>query len=987
MSNTCLQYYYPNEELSTKYNIKCSKKFFNNLDNLDYFNNEDFLKFIKENYSDSKFDGDSPYSFSNNYIKQSNEEICDPKEFSLKPQQKFMGQIINPDTNIKSSLIFHGLGSGKTCTSLVIGEAFKKTSPKKLLYVVPAPLVDQYYEEIIGELRNGEIWSCTSQCVINGKRDFYTNVNDKLILQFLELDYNNKRKELNKSSDKITKLLLNKEDSSNEHLSNEKKLFSKIQNELNIANAKFTQFKVKILSEVSKVFEIIGHDKFINRLFNITKDGKWTKMEYLTNKNSPLLNNNCLLVIDEIQRLVSEKGVLYKKLFTAVYQYFHPDLRIVLLSATPIYDNPYELALTMNLLKPRIVFPLNKDKFYSFFLGEIDANGKCNRVKGQNWITLNSCLINKELLSYMCSGYVSYFKGGNPNAYPYKRIITLEHIMSKQQKEMYINALKSDLLKDTDVYSKVLSKDEFILSDNTDVKDDKISGIYVTTQQFSNIVFPLNKSDIIDSLVTKKSETLAKSGLDTFKKELKKLKSKSSEEVLNYIREKGYSQKFVSITDLTLNCDGPVFIFSNWLQFGVEALSVILNACGLTKYPEEDKGRGRYFIWSSETSSQKELISKAKSTYNSFENRDGSLLKVILGTRSIMEGVSFKNVKQVHITDPWWNEARIEQILARAVRFCSHSRLPLPDQYTDIFRHYSILPLNPDPDVEEMLLNTFGKKRMKNFESITIEQKMLTSALKKAQINNEFEETLRETSYDCELNKFGNIVRLEENIKPTGGGKYQIYYKNPATLEIYLRDSIPSEITYSDIIDRKYSYPNIFPIKFTEAGVNDYGILEEYTDSPKIIIEPEIDSNLNLLENIKCWNNNKIFKDIPVDPDIRTDLINITNNFSQLSKFKTTILQKTGTNTLKYLVDKQFAGKIKLMKCLKDISESDKTDNKQKKLLQKMLKNIEAKQIMNEKIYDLIYKYNIFPESMIDKLQLMDSKTINSVFIEAQNNY
>jgi hypothetical protein len=39
------------------------------------------------------------------------------------------------------------------------------------------------------------------------------------------------------------------------------------------------------------------------------------------------------------------------------------------------------------------------------------------------------------------------------------------------------------------------------------VKDDKISGIYVTSQQFSNIVFPLNNSDIIDSLVTKKSET------------------------------------------------------------------------------------------------------------------------------------------------------------------------------------------------------------------------------------------------------------------------------------------------------------------------------------------------------------------------------------------------------------------------------------------------------------------------------------------------
>ena len=51
------------------------------------------------------------------------------------------------------------------------------------------------------------------------------------------------------------------------------------------------------------------------------------------------------------------------------------------------------------------------------------------------------------------------------------------------------------------------------------------------------------------------------------------------------------------------------------------------------------------------------------------DNKDGSLIKIILGTRSIMEGVSFKNVKQVHITDPWWNEARIEQILARACAF------------------------------------------------------------------------------------------------------------------------------------------------------------------------------------------------------------------------------------------------------------------------------------------------------------------------------
>ena len=36
--------------------------------------------------------------------------------------------------------------------------------------------------------------------------------------------------------------------------------------------------------------------------------------------------------------------------------------RIVLLSATPIYDNPYELALTMNLLETKSTISINKRK-------------------------------------------------------------------------------------------------------------------------------------------------------------------------------------------------------------------------------------------------------------------------------------------------------------------------------------------------------------------------------------------------------------------------------------------------------------------------------------------------------------------------------------------------------------------------------------------------------------------------------------------------
>ena len=982
--NCVMQYYYPTEELKKKYKINCSDKFFVNKENLKEFNNEDFLKFVNEKYGDSVFNGDSPFTFKDNYIDLTNEEICKTDEYTLKPQQKFMGQFINPATNQNSTLVFHGLGSGKTCTSLVIGEAFKTTSKTKLLYVVPKPLINQLKDEILGELKTytddtkePEIWSCTSQCEINGKRDFYTNVNDRLILKFYEENYKEK---LNKLTDDLSTTD-----------------FRKLQNEVNKAKNQIDRFKEILMSNVTKVFQIESHNVFINRLFKVTKDGTWTKKEHLTNKDSPLLSSNGLLVIDEIQRLVSASGVLYKKLFTAIYQFMNPKARIVLLSATPIYDNPYELALTMNLLRPRVPYPLNKEKFYSFFLGKYNDDDECIRIDKKNFISNDSCVINKNLLRILSSGYVSYFRGGNPMAYPYKRIIIMEHRMAAKQKEQYIEALKSDVQKDYNFYSKLLNGDEFLIQqnnqeENENENEDSVSGIYVTTQQFCNIALPIIKSDVIDNMLNKKSKKNISQSLDLFKKELDKVKPKTSINVLDYIRTKGYSEKFVNIIKLSLDCNGPVFIFSNWLQFGVESLSIILEACGFTKFTKEG-GANKYFIWNSETSGNEELTSNAKRVFNSMENKDGSLLKIILGTRSIMEGVSFKNVKQVHITDPWWNEARIEQILARAVRFCSHTNLPLDEQYTDVFRHYTVLPIIPDPDVSEMLLESTGFKNFKDFSALTIEQKMSISSLKKYQINNEFEETLKQTAYDCDLNKKGNIIRLEENCRPLTNGNYQIYFKNPKTLEIYVREGIPNEITFDEIIERKYSYPNDvdLPIKFTEIEIegDTINLLED-----SILDSSNISKNLTLYENIKCWNKNltvenifdEIYK-ISENRDIIQYFINIKKNFDLYKVFRENIHgEKVLDKRIEFKnIEKELKGKQKLIKCLKALSESDLTPPKQKTQIKKLLQSKESKEKMNEKIIDIVYKYKYLPETMIEQIQNLDNKSLNELLKEAIN--
>ena len=81
-----------------------------------------------------------------------------------------------------------------------------------------------------------------------------------------------------------------------------------------------------------------------------------------------LTEPNGLLIIDEIQNLISETGSWYKNLIRGIKYYCHPTTKILLLTATPIYDKIFELGLTLNLLNPRIRFPENRVKFDELFV-------------------------------------------------------------------------------------------------------------------------------------------------------------------------------------------------------------------------------------------------------------------------------------------------------------------------------------------------------------------------------------------------------------------------------------------------------------------------------------------------------------------------------------------------------------------------------------------------------------------------------------------
>ena len=61
-------------------------------------------------------------------------------------------------------------------------------------------------------------------------------------------------------------------------------------------------------------------------------------------------------------------------------------------------------------------------------------------------------------------------------------------------------------------------------------------------------------------------------------------------------------------------------------------------------------------------------------------NLYGEVIKVIMITSSGSEGITLKNVRYVHLMEPYWHPVRGEQVIGRARRIRSHDALPEEDE-------------------------------------------------------------------------------------------------------------------------------------------------------------------------------------------------------------------------------------------------------------------------------------------------------------------
>ena len=111
-------------------------------------------------------------------------------------------------------------------------------------------------------------------------------------------------------------------------------------------------------------------------------------------------------------------------------------------------------------------------------------------------------------------------------------------------------------------------------------------------------------------------------------------------------------------------------------------------------------------------------------------NKNGEHIRVILISEAGSEGLDFKNIRQVHILEPWYNMNRVEQVIGRAVRHKSHCGLPLDKRNVEIYMHGSYW--NEEEEMADMYVYRLAEK--------------------KAFIIGQVTRVLKETAVDCLLN-------------------------------------------------------------------------------------------------------------------------------------------------------------------------------------------------------------------------------------------
>lgn len=430
--------------------------------------------------------------------------------------------------------------------------------------------------------------------------------------------------------------------------------------------------------------------------------------------------DNRLIIVDEAHNLKETTETETNKLVAMALERIVKTavgVTLVLLTATPMYDKFDEILYYFNLFlwNERKIEPTKLIKTSDIF----DEAGNFKQ---------------EQLFRKWCQDYVSFVRGENPFTFPF-RLNPPDNLLALPDRK-------------TDVQGNEITKQRKYLtltkSFVSPLQAAAIKGLTVKAVSDSRLicVYPENKTF---------RETFAQSGTG-FKYRGEKFLAPSKVAL--------HSSKFGLITKILEYSTGVVFVYSNVVESGAQLFAMCLEEHGFEPFSGEQLlketskevprgSKGKYVLFTSDISDaeiRRTLIQLKKP-----ENADGSLIRVVIASPKVSEGVDFRFVRQIHVLDPWFNMSRIEQVLGRGMRTCSHSMLPFEQQNCTVYLHVCRYPDSEQETVDEYIYRNY------------VEEKAIRIAKVKR--------TVMESAMDCDLQMSINSLPPEWRGEPNEKGE------------------------------------------------------------------------------------------------------------------------------------------------------------------------------------------------------------------------
>jgi predicted O-methyltransferase YrrM len=122
-------------------------------------------------------------------------------------------------------------------------------------------------------------------------------------------------------------------------------------------------------------------------------------------------------------------------------------------------------------------------------------------------------------------------------------------------------------------------------------------------------------------------------------------------------------------------------------------------------------------------------------------------ITVFMITSAGAEGISLLSVQNVHIMEPYWNPIRIDQVIGRARRICSHATLPEEEQYVNVFKYIMVF------DTEKQKSRAVNDKFNKEPNPVTTDEYLMKLSIKKDSIIRTFQTYIQDSAIDSFLYK------------------------------------------------------------------------------------------------------------------------------------------------------------------------------------------------------------------------------------------